>query len=234
MSRVSSIAGAMLVLLLVACQAKPAAAPEFPAAGRDVARIVSDAYSTEDVRDRAGEFDRVVASAGVTPGMSVADVGAGEGYYTVRLAPVVGPRGRVLAQDIDTGTRDALLQRIQRGRLDNVAVRLGKAADPMLPPQSFDRIFLVHMYHEVTDPYAFLRHLRGGLKDGGAVVVVDADRPVKRHGIPPTQLKCELAAVGLKLEKFERLPGADSYVAMFRAAGPRPEPEALKPCRAGA
>ena len=71
--------------------------------------------------------------------------------------------------------------------------------------------------------------MRGGLKDGGAAVV-DA----KRHGNPLVQLECEVAAVGLRLEKFERLLGADSYVVRFRADGPRPELKALKPCRVGA
>jgi SAM-dependent methyltransferase len=115
--------------------------------------------------------------------------------------------------------------------LDNVTVRLGLPEDPKLPAASFDRIFLVHMYHEVTEPYAFLWHLAGGLKKGGEVIVVDADRPVKRHGIPPAQLKCELAAVGLTLDRFQRLPGGDSYFAAFRATAPRPEPAAIKPCR---
>jgi ubiquinone/menaquinone biosynthesis C-methylase UbiE len=221
-------------LLLTACRAEPqAAAPVFPPAGRDVAPIVSDAFSTEDARDRAGEFEAVVAAAGVRPGMWVADIGAGEGYYTVRLAPLVGRKGRVLAQDIVPETRDLLSQRVQREGLDNVAVRLGEPADPKLPANSFDRIFLVHMYHEVTDPYAFLWHLRTGLKDSGEVIVVDADRPVKRHGIPPAQLKCELAAVGLRLDRFQRLTG-DSYFAAFKPAAPRPEPAAIKPCGTGA
>jgi ubiquinone/menaquinone biosynthesis C-methylase UbiE len=197
-----------------------------------VAPIVSDAFSTEDVRDRTGEFEQVVALAGVQRGMWVADIGAGEGYYTVRLAPLVGTKGRVLAQDIVPETRDLLVQRVQREGLDNVAVRLGAADDPKLPPASFDRIFMVHMYHEVTDPYAFLWHMRTGLKDSGEVIVVDADRQVKRHGIPPEQLRCELAAVGLKMTRLERLPGGDSYFAAFRPAAPRPEPAALKPCKA--
>ena len=146
------------------------------------------------------------------------------------LAPLVGEDGRVLAQDIVPETRDRLAQRVQREGLDNVAVRLGEPADPKLPPASFDRIFLVHMYHEVTDPYAFLWHLRAGLKPDGEVIVVDADRPIKRHGIPPAQLKCELAAVGLTLDRFSRLPGGDAYFAAFRLTGPRPEPGAIKPC----
>ncbi|WP_344708168.1 class I SAM-dependent methyltransferase [Sphingomonas humi] len=215
--------------LLAGCRAQSEPA-SFPPAGRDVAPIVSDAFSTEDVRDRVGEFEAVVAAAEVKPGMSVADIGAGEGYYTVRLSPLVGIRGRVLAQDIVPEVRDRLAERVQREKLDNVAVRLGEPSDPSLPPSSLDRIFLVHMYHEVTDPYAFLWHLIGGLRQGGEVVVVDADRPVKRHGIPPARLKCELAALGLSLQRFERLPGGDSYFAAFRIAAPRPAPAAIKPC----
>ena len=224
---------AALLFLLVglsACRAQPQSDGGFPKAERDVAPIVSDAFSTEDARDRVGEFEEVVARAGVRPGMWVADIGAGEGYYTVRLAPLVGKQGRVLAQDIVPETRDRLAQRVQREGLDNVAVRLGEAADPKLPPSSFDRIFLVHMYHEVTEPYAFLWHLRTGLKDGGEVIVVDADRPIKRHGIPPAELKCELAAVGLTLDRFSRLPGGDGYFAAFRATQPRPAPADIKPC----
>lgn len=216
---------------VAACRAEPAIpAVTFPPAGRDVAPIVSDAFSTEDVRDRVGEFEQVVELAGVRPGMWVADVGAGQGYYTVRLSPLVGPRGRVLAQDIVPETKQQLLERVQRDRLDNVAVQLGEPADPRLPPRSFDRIFLVHMYHEVTDPYAFLWHLAGGLKPGGEVVVVDADRTVKRHGMPPARLRCEFAALGLAPVRMQRLSGGDSYFAAFRQTRARPQPGVIQPC----
>jgi protein-L-isoaspartate O-methyltransferase len=217
------------LLLLAACRAEPQTSV-FPPAGRDIAPIVSDSFSTEDSRDRVGEAEEVMRLAEVAPGMSIADVGAGEGYYTVRLAPLVGPRGRVLAQDIVPGTRDRLAQRVQREGLDNVAVMLGQPANPLLPARSFDRIFLVHMYHEVTEPYEFLWHLREGLKDGGLVVVVDADRPVKRHGMEPRQLVCEFAALGLSPVKATRLSGSDAYFAAFRVSGPRPEPGQIKPC----
>jgi SAM-dependent methyltransferase len=109
-------------------------------------------------------------------------------------------------------------------------VRLGEPADPKLPAASFDRIFLVHMYHEVTDPYAFLWHLVGGLKPGGQVVVVDADRPVKRHGLSPARLRCELASVGLREVELDRLPGTDSYVATFAVAAARPKVGEIKTC----
>lgn len=217
------------ILLLLSCRQAPEE-PRFPTADRDVSPIVGDSFSTEETRDRVGEAEQVMELAGVAPGMWVADVGAGEGYYTVRLAPAVGPRGRVLAEDIMEETHQRLVQRVQRERLDNVAVRLGKADDPMLPPGSFDRIFLVHMYHEVQSPYAFLWHLREGLKRDGLAVVVDSNRPTKRHGISPELLRCEFAAVGLQRVGMEELAGGEAYLATFRLAGPRPQPAAITPC----
>jgi cyclopropane fatty-acyl-phospholipid synthase-like methyltransferase len=217
-------------MLLTSCRAAPEQ-PRFPKAKRDVAPVVGASFSTEDARDRLGEAEEVMALAGVSPGMWIADIGAGEGYYTVRLAPAVGAKGRVLAQDIQPEVRTRLLERVQREKLDNVAVRLGKPDNPMLPAKSFHRIFLVHMYHEVQEPYAFLWHLREGLKANGEVVVVDADRPTKRHGIPPYLLTCEFAALGLKLSRFQPLRGGESYFASFRIAAPRPEPGSIRACK---
>ena len=222
-------AGALM--LLAGCRAQPTE-PHFPAAHRDVAPIVGGTFSTEDARDRLGEAEEVMDLAGVRAGMSVADVGAGEGYYTVRLARVVGAKGRVLAEDIVPDVRDSLSDRVQRERLDNVAVKLGAPDNPMLPSGSFDRVFLVHMYHEVASPYAFLWHMREGLKPNGLVIVVDAKRAVKQHGMPPAELKCEFAALNMQPVKFTVLTGGDVYFMAFRLAGPRPAPEQIKPCSA--
>jgi ubiquinone/menaquinone biosynthesis C-methylase UbiE len=222
-------AAAAAIVLLAACRAQPSE-PQFPAAHRDVAPTVSDAFSTEDARDRVGEAEQVMQLAGVKPGMSVADVGAGEGYYTVRLARVVGARGRVLAEDILPQVRDELSDRVQRERLDNVAVKLGTAENPMLPAGSFDRVFLVHMYHEVQSPYAFLWHMREGVKPDGLVVVVDADRPVKQHGMPPARLKCEFAALGMQPVKAAMLASREDYLIAFRLSRPRPAPDKIVAC----
>jgi protein-L-isoaspartate O-methyltransferase len=229
-TRLATVLIAAAALLSAGCRAEPSE-PRFPNVHRDVAPIVGDTFSTEDARDRMGEAEEVMQLAAVEPGMSVADVGAGEGYYTVRLARVVGPHGRVLAEDIVPEVRDTLSDRVQRERLDNVAVKLGTADNPMLPRDSFDRVFLVHMYHEVTSPYAFLWHLREGLKEGGLVVVVDANRPVRQHGMPPQQLKCEFAALNMKPVKFGVLTGGEAYLMAFALAGPRPEPAAIEPCK---
>jgi ubiquinone/menaquinone biosynthesis C-methylase UbiE len=221
----------LAALALLSCRAQQPQ-PRFPAAQRDVAPIVGDTFSTEDARDRVGEAQQVMQLAGVRQGMWVADVGAGQGYYTVRLARVVGTKGRVLAEDIMSDVTDQLSDRVQRQRLDNVAVRLGSPDDPQLPAQTFDRIFLVHMYHEVASPYAFLWHMREGLKPNGLVIVVDADRPVKHHGMPPAELRCEFAALNLKPANFTMLPGGETYFIAFRIVGPRPTPEAIRPCAA--
>jgi ubiquinone/menaquinone biosynthesis C-methylase UbiE len=231
-TRRAAAAWALLPLLVLAsCRQAPEKSP-FPDPERPVAPIVSPRYSSEDARDSAGEAETVMRLADIKPGMVVADVGAGEGYYTVRLAPLVGDKGRVLAQDIVPATRDALAQRVTRERLVNVAVKLGTPNDPMLPLASFDRIFLIHMYHEVVRPSEFLWHLRGSLKKGGRVVVVDADRPTNRHGTPPRLLVCEFAAVGYEITRFERLVDSESYFAQFEAVGPRPEPSQIRVCPA--
>jgi ubiquinone/menaquinone biosynthesis C-methylase UbiE len=165
--------------------------------------------------------------------MTVADIGAGEGYYTVRLAERVGAEGRVLAQDIIPSVRDKLAERVSREALDNVSVKLGEPADPKLPDNSFDRIFLMHMYHEITQPYEFLWRLRPALRPGGRVAIVDMDQPTQEHGTPPALLDCEMAAVGYARVYREAMPKVGGYLAMYEARGPRPEPEAIKGCTAG-
>ena len=220
---------AAVLALLAACG--QSAAPTFPAADRPVARIVSPRWSTEEARDRKNEAGEVMNKARIAPGMTVADIGAGEGYYTIRLAQRVGPSGRVLAQDIVPATRDALAERVTRERLQSVSVRLGEPADPKLPDNSFDRVFMIHMYHEIAQPYEFLWRLRPSLKPDGLVIVVDADRPTQNHGTPPALLKCEFAAIGYQLVSTDDMPSAGGYLAAFRPVGPRPDPAKIKGCR---
>lgn len=220
-----------ILLLLAACQESAPESP-FPKPKRPVSPIVSARYSNEDARDSVREAQTVMDLADIEAGMYVADIGAGEGYYTVRLSPLVGRRGRVLAEDIVPETISALANRVTREDLHNVAVKLGKPTDPLLPDGSFDRIFMIHMYHEIEQPIEFLWNLRADLKKNGRVVVVDADRPTDRHGTPPRLLICEFAAVGYQLTRFERLQDSESYFAQFEPVGPRPEPKDIPTCPA--
>lgn len=229
----------LAILWLVGCNAvgngdeqdsRRSAARDFPKADRPVAPIVSTRWSNEEARDRLNEAGDIMDQAGIKPGMTVADIGAGEGYYTVRLAARVGQHGRVLAQDIMAEVIDALGRRITREDWRNVSVKLGTPEDPKLPVNSFDRIFMVHMYHEIEEPYAFLWNLRPALRRNGEVIVVDADRPTGQHGTPPRLLSCEFAAVGYTLVQVVPRPNAGGYLARFRAQGLRPNPDDIVPC----
>lgn len=210
---------------------RPESAKDFPRAFRPISEIGTTAFSTEDQRDRVNEAQSVMDLAEISKGMTVADIGAGEGYYTVRLADRVGDEGRVLAQDIDRQALRRLGSRVERERLDNVSIKLGAEDDPRLPEDSFDRVFLVHMYHEVSEPYAFLWRMRPALREGGRVIVVDVDRPTDQHGIPPALLFCEFSAVGFRLTEFVRKPEIQGYYAQFEAERARPEPTAIRPCQ---
>ena len=215
---------------------RPDTARAYPPASRPVSALAGNQWSTATARDKRGEAEEIMTAAGLEPGMTVADIGAGEGYYTVRLAEKVGPNGRVLAQDIDEGAIDRLAERVNRERIDNVSIKLGAPDDPRLPENSFDRIFLVHMYHEVREPYAFLARLRPALinrrgsRSAGEVIVVDVNRDVSQHGIPPKQLFCEFEAVGYELIGFMERPELGGYFARFRAKGPDKSPERIVPC----
>ncbi len=228
------------ILVLGACkpiegsdsnEGRPGTATEFPRPDRPVSDLISNQFSTETERDNRGEAQAVMDLAEIETGMIVADIGAGNGYYTVRLAERVGAQGRVLAQDIDEDALKRLGERVLRERFDNVSITLGKADDPLLPPNSFDRIFLVHMYHEVTEPYAFLWRLWPALREGGRVIVVDLDRPTDQHGIDPLLLSCELEQVGFELDKFKNAEELAGYYAQFTRAADRPQPEDITACR---
>lgn len=212
---------------------RPDSARAFPAASRVVAGLSGNEWSTETARDKRGEADAIMAAAGLESGMTVADIGAGEGYYTVRLAEKVGASGRVLAQDIDEAAIERLGQRVVRESLDNVSIKIGSPDDPRLPEKSFDRIFMVHMYHEIQEPYAFIYRLRSALNTDGQVIVVDVNRPTSQHGISPQQLFCEFEAVGYKLLGFEERPELGGYFARFQPVGEAPQPTAIKPCTTG-
>jgi SAM-dependent methyltransferase len=197
---------------------------------RPVAEIVSPTRSTEEKRDSAGEFETVARLLGIKPGMTVGDIGAGNGYYTLRLSPLVSASGTVIAQDVKRSYLAELARRLDRRKLTNVSLALGEPHDPRLPPISLDVAILGHVYHEIAHPYAFLYNLAPALKPGARVGIVDINKPVGEHGIPPARLSCELAAVGYRQVGFHNLPGDSGYLAIFAPPIERPSPRAIKDC----
>ena len=216
----------------VAGSGAPAVA--FPNPDRPVADIVSPIWHDEKERDAAGEPRQLVRLLGIKSGMTVADIGAGSGYYVVRLSRIVGPHGRIIAEDVVPKYLQGLRRRVRDLGLQNVVVSLGEPHDPRLPADSLDIAILVHMYHEISQPYGLLYNLVPALKPGARVGIVDAYGPTSRHGTPPDLLRCELAAVGYREISLDRLKGSDAYLAIFAppSVASRTRPEAMVACKA--
>ncbi len=110
--------------------------------------------------------------------MTVGEVGAGRGYFTVKLARAVGPTGRVFANDIDSGALAALEDRCRREHLENLETVLGEAVDPLLPERALDMVFMVYAFHDIDDQVPLLENLAPSLRPGATVVVLDEDPEV--------------------------------------------------------
>jgi ubiquinone/menaquinone biosynthesis C-methylase UbiE len=207
---VAVVSTALLAAILAAA---PQAAPGVhPISGRRYAQPMSYLGAdwldrTERVREE--EPDRALDALGIAAGSTVADVGAGSGYITTRLAKRVGPAGRVYANDIQPEMLALLRERVSRERLGNVELVLGDAANPNLPTDTLDLIIMVDVYHEFSEPQKMLRHLRAALKPGGRLVLLEYRKedpfvPIRlEHKMSVAEAKLEVEAEGFTLAKVD-------------------------------
>lgn len=208
---------AILVAAAVTAQAQRALpADSFPAPNRGISSIVAPRWIAEDRRDAFGEADRVIASLRIRRGMVVADIGAGDGYYVAKLASRLGPEGKVLANDIEPEYLQLLRQRVSRARWSNVEVIEGLPHNPLLPVGSVDVAIMIHMYHEIENPFGMLYHLAFAMKPAGLIGILDVDGPTDRHGTPPSLLRCEFQAMGYAFVRSDILADG-AYLITFRA-----------------
>lgn len=179
-----------------------------PVSGREYAwpmGLAGAPWLDREERETEEAPTRALSIMKVTPGSSVADIGAGSGYFTERLARLVGPTGKVYAADIQAGMLDLIRARLARERIANVSLILSAPADPKLPAQSIDLALMVDVYHELHDPQAMLGHLRESLKPGGRLVLVeykgeDPSIPIlPSHKMTVAQAKLEVEAEGFAL-----------------------------------
>ncbi|MFD1303411.1 class I SAM-dependent methyltransferase [Methylobacterium marchantiae] len=233
-----SIVVTSLALALAAHAAEPLAPPgtpasAFPKPDRPVAEIIAPLWASEAERDKVDEVGQVARLMAIAPGETVADIGAGSGYYTMRLAERVGATGRIFAEDVTPAYLADLSARVGKAGLGTVTIVRGEPHDPRLPPASVDAAVLVHMYHEISQPYGLLHNLAAAMKPGGRVGIVDADTLPSRHGTPPALLRCELAAAGYRETGFSVLKGGVGYLAIFEApsVADRPDPAGIVPCK---
>lgn len=187
-----------------------AAQERHPVSGRVIAPTMSvqgAPWLDRPEREAEEQPTRAVDALRLRRGMVVADVGAGSGYYTVRLSRAVGRDGRVVATDVQPGMLDLIRRRLEREKLTNVSLVQGTIDDPGLPAGTFDMILLVDVYHELAAPQAFVRKLRTALKPDGRLVLIefrgeDPSVPIQPlHKMTVSQVRQELAADGFTLER---------------------------------
>jgi ubiquinone/menaquinone biosynthesis C-methylase UbiE len=171
-------------------------------------------WLSRDEREREERCSLMLATLDVKPGMTVCDMGCGNGFYTVQLARLVGPKGKVYAVDIQPEMLKFLGERAKKAKVTNrIEPVLGELWDPKLPEGKIDLILLVDVYHEFSHPEHMLEAMRKSLAPGGRVVLVeyrgeDPEVPIKpEHKMTKEQIKKELLPNGFKLVKeFDKLP----------------------------
>jgi protein-L-isoaspartate O-methyltransferase len=198
---VAALLGALLTTALDAQQ-------RHPVSGRVIAPVMGvggAAWLERPEREDEEAPSKAISALKIQPGQVVADIGAGSGYYTVRLARVVGPTGRVFATDIQPGMLGLLRGNVAKAQLENVTPVLGAPDDPMLPAASIDLAIMVDVYHELAAPQAFLRRLRPALKKDGRLVLLEFRKEDPRvpilevHKMSVSEVRQELEAEGFHL-----------------------------------
>jgi SAM-dependent methyltransferase len=152
-------------------------------------------------RDERLHIERVMDILGIAPGKSVADIGAGSGWFTVRAAKRLAAEGLVYAVDINPEAVRYISERAQKEQIRNVKTILSKADDPLLPARSVDAVLLLKTYHEVAQPVVLLRNLRAALRPGAKVGVIDRNGNGEDHGVGRDVVIREAKEAGYELLK---------------------------------
>jgi arsenite methyltransferase len=157
-------------------------------------------------RDQWQQPEKVIAALKLRPGDQVADLGAGSGYFTFKLAQAVGPAGKVYAVDIDREMIDLIAQRVKKESLQNVQTVVARSDDPRLPTTGVDLIFTVNTYHHIGERIAYFKSLQKYLRPSGRIAVIDFDRRAWLEGLlshyTPTEfIKREMEQAGYTLQQ---------------------------------
>ncbi len=199
---------------------KPAHQPD----AESITRPTSPPYAgdlsifEDPARDEKLQVGRVMDILGIKEGASVADIGAGSGWFTVRVARRIGGGGIVYAVDINSDYIKYIEERAARENLPNVRTILGKEDDPLLPPRSVDAVLLLKTYHEVAQPIQLLAHVREAMRPGARLGVIDRNGKGDDHGIGSKTVIKEAARAGFTLvEQYDFVkPDEVDYFMVFQ------------------
>ena len=195
-STVAALGLALAVVVVLDAQTR------HPVSGRVIAPVMGVGgaeWLERPERESEEAPSKAIQALQVRPGQVVADIGAGSGYYTVRLAREVGATGKVYGTDIQPGMLALLARNVARAQIDNVVPVLGTPEDPRLPPDALDLALMVDVYHELAAPQAFIRRLRVSLKRTGRLVLLEFRKEDPRVPIRPEH-KMSVAEVRQELE----------------------------------
>ncbi len=203
-----------VLLTLVAVPAFPQT--EHPVTGRRIAPVMGLSgadWLERNEREQEEAPEKALEALKLKPGMKVADVGAGTGYYSIRIAKLVAPGGKVYANDIQPEMLDRLRANAGAQGITNIETILGTESDPKLPAGQLDLVILVDVYHEFSRPQRMLQHIRDSLKSDGRLVLLeyrkeDASVPIRpEHKMSISEVKAEVQPEGFFFEKsVETLP----------------------------
>ena len=166
-------------------------------------------------RDERLQIQRVMDLLGIRAGSSVADIGAGSGWFSIRAAARVGVSGIVYAQDINPDAVKYIEDRVQKDKLSNVKAVLGTSDDPKLPSDSIDAVLLLKVYHEVAHPLVLMGNLKPSLRSGAKVGIIDRNGNGTDHGLNSDVVKQEMAKAGFRLLSsydFTKADGQDYFL----------------------
>ncbi len=201
------LATSSILLLLIVCQ------------------VFGQSLQPRSDEDRAAEMKRrVIETLNLHPGDTAAEVGCGDGFYTIPLARFLGPSGKVLAEDISDSELIKLKEHLGKEGLQNVEVIKGDKDDPKLPANRLDAALIVNAYHEMTEHEAMLRHVLTALKPGGTFILMEGiwdsrqaqsrDEQIKHHQLAPAVARREVESAGFEIVELrdpfiERPPDED-------------------------
>jgi len=181
--------------------------------GREIAHVMGPGgilWLERPERETEEKPQVVIDALEIRPGQTIADLGAGSGYYSFRIAPLVGPKGKVMAIDIEPKMLEVIAQRATREHVANLRPVLGSERDPNLAPRSVDLLFMVDVYHELEYPYEVMTRVRDALKPGGRVALIeyrgeDPEVMIKPvHKMSEQQVRREMQAAGFRHVKTVR------------------------------
>jgi SAM-dependent methyltransferase len=199
---------------------------QHPISGRTYAHVMGAGgadWLVRPEREAEEQPEKALDLLQIAKGSTAADIGAGAGYITWRLAERVGPTGKVYANDIQPEMLDLLRRNMRERKLENVEPVLGAVDDPKLPAAAMDLVILVDVYHEFSEPQKMLRKIRESMKPDGRLVLLeyrgeDPKIPIRaEHKMTVAQVKTELEPEGFRLDKvLEDLPR--QHILIFKKA----------------